>query len=228
MTLYLSRLQLARNPTAAALRPLIDPAQRGQAMDAHHRLIWTAFSNGAPGARDYLWRSEGKGRFMVLSHRPPGPAPLFDPPETKTFAPELKEGDRLRFLLRVNATKDRPAKFSSGGDRRVDVVMNALHGLPKEARAAERMHVAAASGRDWLEAQGQRNGFELIELDVDDYSVQVLPEYTGARRGQPHFGILDMTGLITVTDPPAFLDKVSKGFGRAKAFGCGLMLIRRA
>ena len=34
--------------------------------------------------------------------------------------------------------------------------------------------------------------------------------------------------LIEVTDPPAFLARLAAGFGRAKAFGCGLMLIRRA
>ena len=42
------------------------------------------------------------------------------------------------------------------------------------------------------------------------------------------FGILDLTGLLEVTDPPLFLSHLAAGFGRAMAFGCGLMLIRRA
>ena len=37
-----------------------------------------------------------------------------------------------------------------------------------------------------------------------------------------------MSGEITITDPAAFLSKLPLGFGSAKAFGCGLMLIRRA
>ena len=40
--------------------------------------------------------------------------------------------------------------------------------------------------------------------------------------------LTDLTGEIAVTDPKAFLAKLAQGFGRAKGFGCGLMLIRRA
>jgi CRISPR system Cascade subunit CasE len=39
--------------------------------------------------------------------------------------------------------------------------------------------------------------------------------------------VLDLSGALTVTDPTLFLEKLSGGFGRAKAFGLGLMLIRR-
>jgi CRISPR system Cascade subunit CasE len=40
--------------------------------------------------------------------------------------------------------------------------------------------------------------------------------------------MLEMTGRLEVNEPEAFLSHLSQGFGRAKAFGCGLMLIRRA
>jgi len=36
-----------------------------------------------------------------------------------------------------------------------------------------------------------------------------------------------MRGVVAVTDAAAFAAKVEMGFGRAKAFGCGLMLLRR-
>ncbi|WP_408742519.1 type I-E CRISPR-associated protein Cas6/Cse3/CasE [Acetobacter peroxydans] len=41
-------------------------------------------------------------------------------------------------------------------------------------------------------------------------------------------GILDLSGRIEITDPSLFLTQMAQGFGRAKSFGCGLMLIRRA
>ena len=69
--LYLSRLSIARNPSVDALRDLIDPEHRGRAMDAQHRLLWSAFAGDPDERRDYLWRAEGKGRFYVLSKRPP-------------------------------------------------------------------------------------------------------------------------------------------------------------
>ncbi|MDX2120628.1 MAG: type I-E CRISPR-associated protein Cas6/Cse3/CasE, partial [Gemmatimonadota bacterium] len=49
------------------------------------------------------------------------------------------------------------------------------------------------------------------------------------RPGAPmQIGVLDLEGTLYVTDPSAFLGALGAGFGRAKAFGCGLMLIRRA
>ena len=37
-----------------------------------------------------------------------------------------------------------------------------------------------------------------------------------------------LRGALEVTDDERFLARVLAGFGRAKAFGCGLMLLRRA
>jgi len=44
--MYLSRLTLSRAPSAAAL-------------DAHHRLLWSLFSDDPDRRRDFLWREEG-------------------------------------------------------------------------------------------------------------------------------------------------------------------------
>ena len=41
------------------------------------------------------------------------------------------------------------------------------------------------------------------------------------------FSTLDFEGALTVNDPDLFLASVRRGFGKAKAWGCGLMLIRR-
>lgn len=221
MTLYLSRLRVAQSPSVAALGDLLDPAHTGARMEAHHRLLWSAFAGDPDAARDYLWRAEGQGRFMVLSRRAPLAGPLFDPPEVKEFTPDLAAGDRLRFVLRANATRDRK------GVGRVDVVMDALHGVPKEERAVQRMVLAQQAATVWMEQQGTRAGVALEALVVDDYSTVTLPVTPRDRHRQPKFGVLEMTGQLRVTDPGAFLDKLARGFGRAKAFGCGLMLIRR-
>lgn len=77
-------------------------------------------------------------------------------------------------------------------------------------------------------AQGARTGFTPNVVQVQDYTPLTLPGQRGNRRGAPRFGILDMTGQFTITDPDAFVTKLQQGFGRAKSFGCGLMLIRRA
>ncbi len=107
-----------------------------------------------------------------------------------------------------------------------DVVMQALYPLGKD-RAEKRGQVAQQAGEAWLAGQGMRAGFTPDSMTVNNYSVDVLPGYVGKRKKQPQFGILDMQGELTVTDPKALLSRVAQGFGRAKAFGCGLMLLRR-
>jgi len=237
MSHYLSRLRLAPNPTTEALKSLLDPDQRGAAMDAHHRLLWTAFAANAPIDKTispFLWRSEGKGVFYVLSKSKPDQALLFQPPEVKVFSPVLATGDTLQFVLRVNATKTRPTKHlteekGAWRDRRVDIVMHELFNVPRgKERQERRLQIAQQVGHAWLREQGQKSGFTIQECVVEDYSVEALPIHRGPRDRQRQFGILDLKGSLTVTDPIAFMEKLLRGFGRAKAFGCGLMMIRRA
>ncbi|MXY71202.1 MAG: type I-E CRISPR-associated protein Cas6/Cse3/CasE [Acidobacteriia bacterium] len=232
MTLYLSRLSLNRAAPAAALMPLLNPDAAELATDAHHRLMWSVFSDGKEHARDFLWRHIGQGRFLALSRRPPHANDLFNAPETKAFSPVLRVGDRLHFTLRANATKDRATvsrldkTARRGKSRRVDVVMDLMrtaHAGEKRSEIRERTAQAAAEA--WMERQGAAKGFAPQFTLVEDYSVIEL----GRRRRQgATFGILDLQGEIEVVDPGVFLAALATGFGRAKAWGCGLMLIRRA
>lgn len=254
---YLSRLTLRRDPGTAALRDLIDPVDRrtakgqGRAADAHHRLIWSAFGDGPERDRDFLWRAEGRGRFYTLSARPPLPSALFEPPETKPFDVALMPGDRLRFVLRANAVASLPGEPLSDGrrarGRKVDVAMKALHAVsardtsspdadgpggaqePSE-RARVRDAIAQREAFGWLARQGAAHGFEPDEatFQLEGYRTVALPGHRGKRRGEPRFGVFDMGGTLAVHEPEPFVAAIAQGFGRAKAFGCGLMLIRRA
>lgn len=227
--MYLSRLTLSRKPSVAALGELLAPTDEGRRLDAHHRLIWTAFAGDRAARRDFLWRDEGDGRFLVLSVREPQRTELFEGPEVKLFAPDLAAGDRLAFLLRANATRTvKTERVTPSGKRERahrDVVMEALHDVPDKDRADVRLELAQKAGRTWLAGQGTRAGFRVAAASVTAYDV-LEPPARGRRR--PRFGVLDLEGVIEITDPSAFLTRLSAGFGRAKAFGCGLMLIRRA
>ncbi len=223
MSLYLSRLTLNPDPSTRALAELLNPADESARADAHHRLIWTVFSDGTARRRDFLWRYDGQGRFFTLSARPPKAHDLFLPPETKAFAPDLRPGDRLIYTLRANATKDR--RGAGGKDRRVDVVMDLLHGVAQENRAEERMKMAQTAGEAWMARQGAAKGFLPLETIADGYTTLHLGR---RRREGATLGILDLRGEIEITDPARFLPALAQGFGRAKAWGNGLMLIRRA
>ena len=63
---------------------------------------------------------------------------------------------------------------------------------------------------------------------VDD--AIAIDGYTQHREkgGELRYSTLDFSGTLTVTAPDAFKVALRQGVGRAKAFGCGLLLIRPA
>jgi CRISPR system Cascade subunit CasE len=236
--LYLSRVRLrsGHGEVLSAIAPLLLPDDETRRAGHAHRLVWLLFQDVPDAARDFLWRDEGEGRYLVLSHRPPSdPKGLFDL-DTKPFAPELAPGDELRFVLRANPTVARKGAndASSGGPRqrqrgkRVDIVMDQLHKIPAGKRAASRDTIAAEAGRAWLAEQGRRAGFEPKSVVVGSYSqIDIADHERKARRARASISVMDMEGVLAVTDPAAFIAKLARGFGSAKAFGNGLMLIRR-
>ena len=223
MSLYLSRLTLNTAASARALMPLLNPCKPTQAADAHHRLIWSVFSDSHARTRDFIWRYDGSRRFFTLSSRPPVRSELFLPHETKAFEPNLRPGDKLDYVLCANATRSR--KQANGRSQRVDVVMDLLHGIKSGERAAKRNEMAQEAAQVWMKNQGLRCGFRPINTNAEGYRTLEL----GRRRDRnTTFGILDLSGKIEIAEPASFVNAVSQGFGRAKAWGCGLMLIRRA
>jgi CRISPR system Cascade subunit CasE len=234
--LFLSRARLRRDVPAAALWPALMPSDDDRRTHASHRLVWTLFADSPARTRDFLWREAAPGHFYFLSQRPPEDRHnLFEVDPPKVFAPRLCPGDVLRFSLRANATIARAPAGAVGKVRGkpCDVVMDALHRLPKgPVRAIERQKAIHAEGRKWLCARGAANGFGLVDAVVDadgigscvtGYRVINLDE----RRSGMRIGVLDFDGTLVVEDPARFLEAVTRGFGRAKAFGCGLMMIRR-
>jgi len=222
MSLYLSRLTLNVDAPSRALIPLLNPSDKELAADSHHRLIWSLFSDSVTRTRDFLWRYDGGRRFFALSARPPRESDLFLPAETKLFEPKLKSGDQLKYVLRTNATRTR--KQSDGSRLRVDVVMDRLHGIKTIERAAKRQKAAQEAADIWIRRQGERCGFRPLETLVEGYRTLDLKRRS---RQSATLGILDLSGKIEVVDPAAYLPAMVQGFGRAKAWGCGLMLIRR-
>ena len=224
-TLWLSRARLRRGPAATgALARLLVPEGEGPRVAAAHRLVWALFADMPDRRRDFLWREEEPGRFMTLSAREPGPLPdLFDV-QTTAFEPVLAAGDRLGFTLRANPVVSRPEAPGQRGKRH-DVVMDALRHVPEPGRAAARFGVATEAGLAWLNRQGAAHGFAPGGVAVDGYETVQVPRDGGQKPAR--FGQLEFTGTLTVTDPAAFLTALASGFGRARAFGCGLMLIRR-
>lgn len=223
--MFLTRARLRRDRGLAPLAALLLPESGDARADVGHRLVWTLFGDTADRRRDFLWREQGPGVFLLLSARPPeGGADLFDLDPPKPFAPMLAVGDRLAFLLRANAVVARGGGPGLRGKRR-DVVTDALAKVPASKRAERRREVLTEAGADWLARQGAAAGFRPLGAStVEGDEWRRIP-----RPGSKSitFNVLDFAGRLEVTDPDRFLPALVRGFGRAKAFGCGLMLIRR-
>jgi len=237
-----ARLRTTRGEALSAIAPLLVPDDAAKRASHSHRIVWLLFQDLANAERDFLWRDEGEGRYMILSRRPPSdPHDLFDL-QTKPFEPSLGRGDRLSFVLRANpvvaskAALDAAPGASRARGKRVDVVMHALFGAhSREERKAmskkgelspARERIVQETGAAWLAAQGAKAGFELAGKPAISGYAQIAVE---RGHGRPAgFSVLDFAGTIAVNDPAAFIDRLAKGLGSAKAFGNGLMLIRRA
>ena len=78
--------------------------------------------------------------------------------------------------------------------------------------------------QEWL---GRKLSLAATVLD-DSLLVQPRPPLYFRKGGRPGKIVpVDYEGLLTVTDPAMLLDLLNRGVGPAKAFGCGLMLVRR-
>lgn len=232
---HLSRVRLRQDVPAAALAPVLLPEDEDARVDHAHRLLWTLFADGPDRRRDFLWRevgerglAPGRSAFFVLSPRRPSDHHDLFKVETKPFEPRFAAGDRLAFSLRANpvVTRKNP---KSGRPQRHDVVMDHLRAVPSGERGQRRIAAMTEAGAVWLRAQGKRYGFRLVsdrELRVDGYDQLRLRR--GRGRGSPvTLSRLDLDGVIEVVESESFLAALLRGFGKGKAFGCGLMLIRR-
>lgn len=81
-----------------------------------------------------------------------------------------------------------------------------------------------AACTDWLAGRAEQHGFA---LDASTFSVAAYEQH-GGKRGQLRFSTVDLSGELVVTDAERFASALAHGIGRAKAFGCGLLLVRPA
>ena len=226
---YLSRVRLRRDASVNALAPLLlgKTGKSSATLQPGHHLIWSLFADDPGRRRDFLWREMERGVYFILSaRRPRDRHGLFEIAEPKPFTPMLAADDRLGFTLRANPVVRRRAP---GRRRSVkhDIVMDALRNSTG-GRARQRLGAVREQGFAWLERQGRQWGFEVAPdcVRIDGYEQHRIPR-RGSHRTMA-FSTIDFEGILTVRVPETLLAAITRGFGASKAYGCGLMLIRRA
>jgi CRISPR system Cascade subunit CasE len=221
--MYMSRITMS--PTVGAA----DIARVASAdVYADHRLLWSFFP-WSVARREFLFRridGDRRPSFLVVSPNEPVSPGVAWAVESKPYEPELRVGDALRFSLRANPVVRR--RTDDGRQARHDVVMDAKR-RTSTGDSAERQSMSTLigrSGHEWLEGRAGRLGFELAR---DGVVCTGYRQHRIRRRGNAiTFSSVDFDGLLTVTEPAAFTEALLRGIGPSKAFGCGLLLVRRA
>lgn len=221
--MYLSKISL--QPSAQAAAELAKLTANG-AYTAH-QLLWQLFTEETQ--RNFLFREEmtmsGRPEFYLLSETKPKALESIFLVQTKEFMPVLQEGQRLAYKLRVNPTVC--VTDENGKSKRHDVLMHAKKHYKDDIKTSTElsfiMHQAA---HEWL-ANDKRLAKWGIQLDslpeVQRYSQHKSKKKSGH---EIQFSSVDFEGVLTIKNPNEFLEQYRQGFGRAKALGCGLMLIR--
>ena len=221
--MIISKVSLSRTPGSqgSLAKVLLD----GAAGDRGHSLVWSLFSSNGQEERGFLYRQIDASSFITVSKRPPEDAHHLWRIESKDYAPELQPGQRLRFVLRANPAMSARKPGAPRGER-VDAVMHAKAKLPLEERRA--FCATEGAALDWLEARGPTVGadFDRARCSAAGYS-QVIIRKANERKPIT-FSEIDYEGVMAVADPAKLAAALFSGIGKARSFGCGLMLVRPA
>lgn len=203
-----------------------------------HRQLWRLFPGEAPEPRasddekrhGFLFRVEDSQtgrptRLLVQSRRAPTRADGVLLIGKREFHPNPSAGQRLAFLLTANPVKTIvDVEVEAKPDKlRRHVERNDRHGekiarLPKSRVPI----VKEEEQRQWLARKLADAG--MVE------AVSVLPHApTYFRKGNRGGKLVTVTfeGVLNVADAERLTGLLEAGIGTAKAFGCGLLLVRR-
>jgi len=198
-----------------------------------HQSLWQLFEKDPDAERDFLFRREqveGWPRYFMISDRLPVRANDIWKIESKSYEPKIPAGRQLAFSLRVNPVVMRAS--ATGKKQRHDVVMDLKKRLDYQSMPkADRPPMASLirqAGITWLESRAEKHGFSFDPgtVQVDGY---LRHRVSKKRDGKViNFSTLDYSGLLVVTDAELFKMALFQGVGPAKAFGCGLLMVRSA
>jgi CRISPR system Cascade subunit CasE len=224
--MYFSKIELSKS--------LLSP--KGELdLYTEHQFIWDLLPEDKNAKRDFLYRRcESKNQliYYLLSERKPENMPDDVKLKSQLYEPRLAEGDRLFFDLRVNAVRTIKDAGVGKQRKRRDVIESRIdhykkiYPNPKDRPSNHFIHCEA--GFMWLNQQAEKYGFTVKSTEV---SVENHQFHKVRKNGDPNvkqFTSCDIQGQLQIVQPDKFIKNVLfNGLGRAKAFGCGLMLVRK-
>ncbi|MBV6702334.1 type I-E CRISPR-associated protein Cas6/Cse3/CasE [Kitasatospora aureofaciens] len=150
-------------------------------------------------------------------------AALVEPPHSLVVDRTFRVGDRLDFRTVVNPVSSRPAGPPAPGGRSARGV-RVPHTRPEHVKAWFARRLQPAGEPPVAPGGVVRLG---ADADVERLALRILPKVSSQG---PHRGLLisraELRGTLTVTDPQALTAALAHGVGHARAYSCGLILVR--
>lgn len=198
-----------------------------------HSLIWDLFSRNREQKRSFIYASEKSQTwpifYAVSDVKPYDEKGLWNI-QVKPYNPQMSNRQRLQFLLTANPVITKQG--NEGGHARHDIIMNAKtllkeRGIPKNEwpPLTEFIH---REGFSWLSKRSEKHGFSVNDKEVTVDSYEKHRFYKNGLKKPISLSSLTFSGILTVTDPQAFLNALFYGIGPAKGFGFGMLMVKRA
>jgi CRISPR system Cascade subunit CasE len=198
-----------------------------------HEQIWQLASLSKNQKRDFLYRVEYDAyknvkSILLLASHPVQSTHEMQIQVSPLYNPQIIEGEVLHFKLRANPVVKRK---ENGKPKEYGLIIDAKHQLKKKGLVCGEDYsldeIIHKKGLEWLERKGIQHGFFVENWNV---AVGGDDEYLVSAEGKNNFLIrtLDFEGKLTVRNTGLFIKALFGGVGSAKAFGCGLLMVRRA
>lgn len=160
------------------------------------------------------------------------PEYLLHKPESKAlddFHAAIQSGDRLLFRLRANVTR---RMIRPDPEHAPNATPKTVERDGRTLLSGVRRGVYSEADRlQWMARKGELHGFTLVPVTSDSLvpDVRILPEQTlrENRKGGAAFSSALFEGRLLVLDPEKLREALVAGIGSAKAFGFGLLTVKR-
>ena len=197
-----------------------------------HQKIWALASRNKNQKRDFLYRIEYDAYQNIKHIYLLAPNQISSQKNIKIavsprYQPQIKTDEFLFFKLRANPIIKRK---ENGKAKEYRIIMDAKHQFNKNGKNYQEQfsldELIHDVGMKWLIRKGEQHGFSVKQFEVrinndSEYSVKPLGKKVFTLR------TLDFEGKLKIVDADRFKKALFNGIGSAKAFGCGMMMIKR-
>jgi CRISPR system Cascade subunit CasE len=249
MPYYFSRISIQPTATIKMLREkgFLNNHEHDKYRDRFHKVMWEMFEVERGGERPFVYNihrgDDNFPVFHIVSEIPPQPHSDLWSVQTKEYNPQIQAGEILDFSLCASPTaRTKPTPKDSSGiptslrakdnflrGKEIDAIIEArkesLQSFPPESKGYQSSEaIIQSAGRAWLIKQSAKYGFSIPEPEK---TLMVFGYSTMKLKKENHFSSIQYKGILRVEDEERFRTTLFEGLGKGRAFGCGLLMVKR-